>query len=162
MRGLYKKEYSKGAKNKDIERAQNDIDVLFEDSVDAGMRDLEQFATLLLKVLKDSEKVTITMKGYCSPLASTKYNVNLAKRRMSSLYNYFIQYQDSVLAHYVNNANPNEGNITFNYEEIGELKARPNVSDNYYDVKNSIYNPVAAFERKIQIIAVSTFSSQKE
>ncbi len=159
---LYKKEYSKGAKGKDIERAQNDIDVLFEDSVDAGMHELDEFAALLLKVLKDSEKVSITMKGYCSPLASTKYNVNLAKRRMSSLRNYFMEYQNGVFGPYVNNQNPNEGSITFIYEDIGELKARPEVSDNYYDTKNSIYNPVAAFERKIQIIAISTFSSQKE
>lgn len=160
MRNQYKKEYSKGAKGDDIERAQTEIDELFEDSVDAGMRDLEAFAVLLLKVLKDSEKVSITMKGYCSPLASTDYNVNLAKRRMSSLRNYFMEYQNGILGPYVNNANPNEGSITFIYEDIGELKARPNVSDNYYDTKNSIYNPVAALERKIQIIAISTFSSQ--
>lgn len=162
LRSKYKKEYSKGAKGDDIERAQAEIDDLFEDSVDTGMRELNEFTVLLLKVLKDSEKVTITMKGYCSPLASTDYNVNLAKRRMSSLRNYFMEYQNGVLGPYVNNANPNEGSITFVYDDIGELKARPNVSDNYYDTKNSIYNPVAALERKIQIIAISTFSSQKE
>lgn len=161
MRNQYKKEYSKGAKGDDIERAQSEIDDLFNDSIDTGMRELEEFAVLLLKVLKDSEKVTITMKGYCSPLASTDYNVNLAKRRMSSLRNYFMEYQNGILGPYVNNANPN-GSITFIYEDIGELKARPNVSDDYYDTKNSIYNPVAALERKIQIIAISTFSSQKE
>jgi hypothetical protein len=60
---------------------------------------------------------------------------------------------------YVNNLNPSEGSITFYEEEIGELKARPNVSDDYYDTKNSIYNPAAALERKIQIIAISTFSA---
>ena len=161
MRDLYKKEYSKGAKDKDLERAIGDIDNLFDDSVDAGMQDLDKFAQLLLKVLKDSEKVTITMKGYCSPLASTDYNVNLAKRRISSLRNYFMEYQNGVFAKYVNNPNPAEGNITFFNEDIGELKARPNVSDDYYDTKNSIYNPVAALERKIQIVAISTFSSNK-
>lgn len=161
MRAQYKKEYSKGAKGKDIDRANNDIDVLFEDSVDAGMQDLEKFSELLLKVLKDGEKVAITMKGYCSPLASTDYNVNLAKRRISSLRNYFMEYQNGVFVPFVDNAKENEGNITFFNEDIGELKARPNVSDDYYDTKNSIYNPVAAFERKIQIIAISTVSSDK-
>jgi hypothetical protein len=161
MRDLYKKEYSKGAKDKDLERAIGDIDNLFEDSVDAGMQDLDKFATLLLKVLKDSEKVTITMKGYCSPLASTDYNVNLAKRRISSLRNYFTEYQNGVFVPYINNKNEKEGSITFLDEDIGELKARPNVSDDYYDTKNSIYNPSAALERKIQIVAISTFSSNK-
>lgn len=161
MREQYKKEYSKGATDKDLERAYNDIDNLFDDSVDAGMQDLEKFAQLLLKVLKDNEKVTITMKGYCSPLASTDYNVNLAKRRISSLRNYFMEYQNGVFIKYVNNPNPSEGSITFFDEDIGELKARPNVSDDYYDTKNSVYSPAAALERKIQIVAISTFSSNK-
>jgi hypothetical protein len=159
MRDQYKKEYSKGASAKDYDRAVNDIDVLFDDSVDAGMQDLEKFAQLLIKVLKNNEKVTITMKGFCSPLASTDYNVNLAKRRISSLKNYFMEYENGILVKYVNNLNPSEGSITFYEEEIGELKARPNVSDDYYDTKNSIYNPAAALERKIQIIAISTFSA---
>ena len=161
MREQYKKEYSKGAKDKDYDRAINDIDMLFDDSVDAGMQDLEKFAVLLKKVLSDSEKVTITMKGFCSPLASTDYNINLAKRRISSLRNYFMQYENGVFAHYVNNTNEKEGSITFIDEDIGELKARPNVSDDYYDTKNSIYSPAAALERKIQIIAISSFSSNK-
>jgi len=159
MREQYKKEYSKGAKGTYIERATNEINDLFDDSVDAGMRDLEKFAELLLKVLLDSEKVTITIKGFCSPLASTDYNINLAKRRISSLRNYFAQYQDGIFLKYVNNPNLTEGTIIFKDEDIGELKARPNVSDDYYDVKNSIYNPAAALERKIQIVAISTFST---
>jgi len=162
MKELYKKEYAKGAKPADLERAQNDINTLFEDTVDVGMQELERFAQLLLKVLKDKEKVTITMQGFCSPLASTDYNINLAKRRISSLRNYFMEYHDSVFVKYVNNTNPEEGSITFLTEDVGELKARPNVSDDYYDTKNSVYSPAAAVERKIQIIAVSTFSSNTQ
>jgi hypothetical protein len=158
MRDQYKKEYSKGAVGENLERAISDIDNLFDDSVDAGMQDLDRFAQLLKKVLSDSEKVTITMKGFCSPLASTDYNVNLAKRRISSLRNYFMQYENGVFKRYVDNPNPAEGNIKFVDEEIGELKARPNVSDDYYDTKNSVYSPAAALERKIQIVAISTFS----
>lgn len=161
MREQYKKEYSKGAKGTDLERANNDIDVLFEDSVDAGMQELEKFAQLMVKVLKDGEKVSITMKGYCSPLASTDYNINLAKRRISSLRNYFMEYENGIFVPYINNTNENEASITFFNEDIGELKARPNVSDDYYDTKNSIFNPAAAIERKIQIIAFSAVSSKK-
>ncbi len=161
MRDLYKKEYSKGATGSNIERANNDIDALFEDSVDAGMQDLEKFAQLLVKVLKNNERVTITMKGYCSPLASTDYNINLAKRRISSLRNFFMEYENGIIASYVNNSNPDQGGVKFVDEEIGELKARPNVSDNYFDTKNSIYNPLAAFERKIQIIAFSSQTIKK-
>lgn len=161
MRELYKKEFLKGVKPKDIERAKEDIDELFSDSIDGGMRNLEEFAHLLLKVLKDKEKVTITMKGYCSPLASTNYNINLAKRRISSLKNYFMEYENGIFVPYINNEKLNEGSITFVEEQIiGELKANPKVSDNYYDVKNSVFNPLAAFERKIQIIAISVASGK--
>jgi cell division protein FtsN len=155
LREQYKKEYSKGAKGENLERAQNDIETFFEDSVNAGMQDLETFAGLLLKALKQGEKATITIKGFCSPLASTDYNVNLAKRRISSLRNYFSEYQGGVLVPYINNTKENEGAVAFVDQEIGELKVRPNVSDDYYDTKNSIYSPAAAVERKIQIIAIS-------
>ena len=120
------------------------------------MQDLEKFAKLMVKVLLDSEHVKITMKGYCSPLASTSYNVNLAKRRISSLRNYFMEYDNGYFRKYVDNPNPNEGSIEFFNEDIGELKASPNVSDNPNDQKNSVYSRAAAVERKIQIIAIST------
>lgn len=55
----------------------------------------------------------------------------------------------------------NEGSIAFFEENIGELKTRPNVSDDYYDTKNSVFNPAAAIERRIQIIAISSVSSAK-
>lgn len=161
LRDQYKKEYSKGANDKDYERALNDIETFFDDSVDSGMQDLDKFSELLKKVLIGNEKVVITMKGYCSPLASTDYNINLAKRRVSSLINYFMEYENGFFGKYVNNANPKEGSITFKEEDIGELKARANVSDDYFDTKNSIYSPAAALERKIQIIAISTISSDK-
>jgi hypothetical protein len=155
LKEQYKKEYAKGAKASELERAWSDIDILFDDSVDAGMRDLEKFAQLLLSVVNKNEKVTITIKGYCSPLASTDYNINLAKRRITSLHNYFNEYQNGVFLKYINNQNATEGSIIFVDEEIGELKAKSFVSDDYYDTKNSVYSPAAALERKIEIIAVS-------
>jgi hypothetical protein len=158
LRPIYKSEYAKGAKSADVERAYNDINTLFEDSVDAGMQDLDKFAQLLQKVLKDKEKVVITIKGFCSPLASTDYNINLAKRRISSLRNYFSEYQNGVFLKYIDNRNADEGSISFIEQEVGELKARAYVSDDYYDTKNSVYSPAAALERKIQIIAISSVS----
>ncbi len=155
MRETYKTEFAKGVKVKDAEQAKKDIDVLFEDSIDAGMHNLDEFAKLLLKVLKNKEQVTITMKGYCSPLASTKYNDHLSKRRISSLKNYFMQYENGILIPFINSSKADEGSITFIEEEMGELKASVKVSDKYNDVKNSIYNPIAALERRIQIIAIS-------
>ena len=161
MRSLYKLNYFKNKSGEDLAHAESNMNILFDNFIDAGMRDLEKFAVLLLQVLNKKEKVTITMKGYCSPLASTEYNVNLAKRRMSSLLNYFKEYQNGIFLPFINNKNSDEGSIIFHYDDIGELQANPNVSDDYYDTKNSIYNPSAALERKIQIIAVSSFIFQE-
>jgi len=104
---------------------------------------------LMEDVLKRGETIKITMKGFCSPLASTDYNVNLAKRRISSLQNYFNQYKGAMFVPYVES-----GKLIYYEENVGELPASKQ-SDNYYDTRNSIYNPGAAAERKIQIIAIS-------
>ena len=154
LKQKYFGEYTKGLEGEPKELALNRVENFFEDSVDAGMQDLEKFALLLQQVLARGEKVKITMKGYCSPLASTDYNVNLAKRRISSLQNYFLEYNNGEFVKYVNNTNPAEGRIEFTNEDIGELPISK-VSDDVKDVRNSVYSPYAAMERKIQIIAVS-------
>lgn len=154
LKRKYVSEYTNGLKDDNYLLATNKIENFFEDSVDAGMQDLDKFAQLLEQVLLRGEKVKITMKGYCSPLASTDYNVNLAKRRISSLRNYFMEYKEGIFVKYVDNTNEAEGRIEFFNEDIGELPVSK-VSDDVKDVKNSVYSPYAAAERKIQIIAIS-------
>jgi hypothetical protein len=151
---LYTNEFTKGLSGDLKDNATNKIENFFSDSVDAGMEDLRKFSDLLQKVLLKGETVKITMKGYCSPLASTDYNINLAKRRISSLKNYFTETKNGFFVRYINNTNPNEGKIIFEDVDIGELPASK-VSDDLKDKRNSVYNPIAASERKIQIIAVS-------
>jgi len=150
----YIAEYSKDLKGKEKNLAVNKIENFFTDSVDAGLDDLKRFAEMLEKVLLNGETVHITLKGYCSPLASSQYNINLAKRRISSLTMFFKQYKSGVFYKYINNHKEGEGKIVFNYVDVGELPASK-VSDNLKDKRNSVYSPYAASERKIQIIAVS-------
>jgi hypothetical protein len=152
LKNNYLKAYAKGLDEERKEIAMNEMNDFFEDSVRASYEELEQFASLMLFVLKKGEKVSLTLKGYCSPLASTSYNVNLAKRRLSSLVNYFNAYANGALKPYLED----ENKIKINIEEIGELKASPLVSDNPNDATNAVYSRAAALERKIQIIAVST------
>jgi hypothetical protein len=154
LKPKYLSEYAKGLEGDPKDYATNRVENFFEDSVDAGMQDLDKFALLLDQVLLRGEKVKITMKGYCSPLASTDYNVNLAKRRISSLRNYFMEYGGGKFVKYVDNTIESEGRIEFFTEDIGELPVST-VSDDVKDVRNSVYSPYAASERKIQIIAIS-------
>ena len=55
-----------------------------------------------------------------------------------------------------------QGLISFTELPFGEYKTDKSVSDDYYDVRNSIYNPAAALERKIEIIAVSSRTDSSE
>lgn len=150
----YLVEYPKGTEGEQKTLAVNRVENFFSDSVDAGYDDLKRFSDLLQKVLLKGEVVKITMKGYCSPLASTDYNVNLAKRRISSLRNYFSETKNGFFVKYINNQTPGEGKIIYEDVDIGELPMSK-VSDDLKDTKNSVYSPYAAQERKIQIIAVS-------
>ncbi|WP_317896916.1 hypothetical protein [Aurantibacillus circumpalustris] len=150
----YELEYSKDLKGKERSLAKNKIANFFSDSLEAGLDDLKRFSNMLEKVLESGEIVKITLKGYCSPLASSAYNINLAKRRISSLKMFFKQYNNGVFYKYINNGHLGEGKIIFEYVEVGELPASK-VSDNLKDKRNSVYSPYAASERKIQIIAIS-------
>jgi hypothetical protein len=154
MQPLYLTEYARNLKGTERDIARNKIENFFADSVEAGLDDLNRFAGMLEKVLKEGETVEITLKGYCSPLASSQYNINLAKRRISSLVVFFRQYKEGLFNTYIGNADGAGGRIIFKYVDVGELPASK-VSDNLKDKRNSVYSPYAASERKIQIIAIS-------
>ena len=131
-----------------------EVSDFFRDSVTSSYEDLEKFLNKLQTVLLNKEAVIITLKGYASPLGSVDYNKSLARRRISSLRNYFNTAKGGLFTKYINNPNSNDGKITFEEVEIGELKTSK-ASDNLNDKRNSVYNPNASSERKIQIIAVS-------
>jgi hypothetical protein len=117
------------------------------------MINLDKFSSILTSVMNKNQKVKITLKGFCSPRSSTKYNINLAKRRISCVENYFSEYNNGLFKKYINNKNPNEGGILFIEEEIGELPTST-VSDDFNDERNSIYSPFAGLERKIKVLSI--------
>lgn len=152
MRETYEKEYSKGLKGNDKSKAVKDIDEFFDDYVATGFTKLQQMSDWLLRDLKKGRVVKITVKGYCSPLQTTEYNVRLAKRRISSLMNYFKNYDYGVFLKYLDGTSPDGGRLEIHQDPVGESLANKFVSDNPNDERNSIYSRAAALERKIQII----------
>jgi hypothetical protein len=44
--------------------------------------------------------------------------------------------------------------LSFDFVSLGEENAPTNISDNRLDKPNSVYHPVAAMERKTEIIAI--------
>ncbi|MCC6372333.1 MAG: hypothetical protein IT236_15120 [Bacteroidia bacterium] len=152
--GQYADKFAKGLNGEERKTAINDINTFFADSLTAGFNHLNRFIDMLQKVLQNGETVRITFKGYCSPLASSDYNINLAKRRVSSLRNYFNEVHDGWFVRYIDNNTPGEGKIIFDEMDVGEL-SESKASDDLKDKRNSVYSPSAASERKIQVIAVS-------
>ena len=146
MQQTYREEYAKGLSEEKENEAKLDIDDFFKHYVDKGVDDLKLFTELLLNELKKEEKIELTIKGFASPLAKSDYNVNLTKRRISSLINYLMQYDNNQFKSYIA-----EGKLIFNTIPFGEYTSKNSVSDDYYDQRNSIYNRSAALERRIEI-----------
>ena len=155
LHSRYKTVYSEGLKDEDQLNAKLDIDNLFKHYIDKGVSDLNLFTNLLLIELKKGQKIEITIKGFASPLAKTEYNVNLTKRRISSLINYLKDYNNGEFIPYLNNTAKDGGGLSFVKIPFGEYTASGFVSDNINDKRNSIYSKGAALERKIEIQSVT-------
>lgn len=150
----YREEFSKGYQEPKSSKAKTAVDNFFTDYVDKGVSDLEIFTKLLLEELKKGYEIELTIKGFASPLAKTDYNVKLTKRRISSLINYLREYNNGEFKPYLEGTAANGAKLFFEKIPFGEYTAEKAVSDDYYDQQNSIYNPNAALERKIEIQTV--------
>ena len=154
MLDKYQTEYSTGLEPVKAEIAKEDIENFFIEYVDQGVKDLELFRDLLLEELKNGSKINLTVKGFASPLAKTDYNVNLTKRRISSLVNYLREFDNGVFAPYLDGNAANGGKVQFTQVPFGEYTANKLTSDNFHDQKNSVYSRSAAIERKIEIQSI--------
>lgn len=158
----YKKEYSKGMKGEDKLKAEQDIENFFHTEIIAGFDKLQRFTNLLLEDLKNGSNVTIKINGYCSPLHTSEYNINLSKRRISSLKNYLLKINNGELSAYIEGTNPSGGKLLIIQEPMGKELASPYVSDNPQDIQKSIYSIAASQERRAQISSyISDFKGSK-
>lgn len=150
----YKKEYSKGLSKSKAKDAEDDIEDFFVQYVDQGVKDLYLFRDLLLEELKKGRRIQMTVKGFASPLAKTDYNVNLTKRRIWSLKNYLMEFDNGVFRPFFENNAEGGGLLMVVEIPFGEYTANQLTSDNPNDVQNSVYSRAAAIERKIEIQSV--------
>lgn len=144
----FRTKFSKGLSQQKASRAIEEIDDFFYENVQKGYDELVEFAQLMEELLAKNQYIVVTMKGYCSPLNTFDYNKNLAKRRISSLINYFSEYKSGFFKKYIDNKQ-----LVLEQVPIGKL-VNSNVSEDIKDLRNSVYSPAASLERKIQIIAI--------
>ena len=133
------------------EEAAYALESFFEDEVSKGYEYLLRFSDILLERLERGDQVEIFMKGYTSPRAKSDYNFALSKRRISSVRNHFQAYQDGVFLPYLE-----KGQLTLTERPYGEAEASNQVSDALEDLRNSIYHPDAARERRVEILEIKS------
>ena len=125
----------------------------FETEVDKGMQDLAVFRAQVWQELQSGKQVSIMVQGFASPLAKSDYNVHLTNRRISAIKNYFEEIDGGKFAPYMLTT---PLRLQFIEVPMGEYKANKDVSDNYYDQRNSVYSKDASLERRIEIIELRT------
>jgi len=152
LKDIYVKEYSEGLSGEDKIKAQNDVLDFFSNYVLNGFEKLKKFAAWLSEDLEAGNTVQITIRGYCSPLNTSQYNINLSKRRISSLINYIKTYENGKFMKYLDKTAGNGGKLEIYEEPLGDMQASSFVSKNPNDLKNSVYSRIAALERKVEIV----------
>ena len=147
----YKTEVAKGLVQDDSKKLVNELVDFFSNQVDKGVSDLELFKTMILDELMTGSEVSIFIRGFASPVANTAYNINLTKRRISSLINYFKEVDEGVFKKYLDDASLVKGKLSFSYAPFGEYAADQNTSDDVVVQNESVFSKAAGIERKIEI-----------
>ena len=119
----------------------------FDNDVKKGVTDLNNLAAMIVKNLDAGEKVNVTVKGFASPLAKNDYNVNLTKRRISSIQNFLSKYEGGKLAKMMDK-------ISITEQANGEDSSASGLSDDEKNTKLSIYDLAPSKERRVEIMDV--------
>jgi outer membrane protein OmpA-like peptidoglycan-associated protein len=131
------------------ENAKRAVENFFENELARGRREFESFMHILDQYLQEGLIFTIYLKGYASPLASEAYNLQLGKRRISSIQNEFKSFRDGILWKYMET-----GDLVVTQKSFGEETAPKDISDDRKNPRGSIYSPEASKERRVEIIEI--------
>ncbi len=145
----YSERFSSGLSGADADAAAAMVDEFFDNEVRRGYDRLAQLCELLLGRLQNGDHIEVLIKGFTSPRALSDYNLNLGKRRISSVRNQFSVFSDGALQPYLKT-----GQLKISETSFGETTARSGISDNLKDERNSIYHPDAARERRVEIVEI--------
>lgn len=151
LKGQYKAEYARGLKGREATKASQEIEAFFDQYVLNGYEKLERLSQYLLRDLEAGNTVQLLISGYCSPLSTNEYNINLARRRIHSLVKFIEKVHNGAFVPYLNATAPGGQKLLIYEDPVGKEKASPFVSDNPNDLRNSVYSRAAAFERRIEI-----------
>ncbi len=145
----YRDRFSANLKAQQADAAEQMIDGFFENEVRNGADRFNLLCELLLDRLQKGAALEVVLKGYTSPRAKSDYNEKLAQRRISSVRNQFLAFNDGSLKPFLD-----DGMLKISELSFGETTAKAGISDKLTDERNSIYHPDAARERRVEIVEV--------
>jgi tetratricopeptide (TPR) repeat protein len=143
-------EYTKVLQGNDRFLAEQLIEAFFEREVRDGYQSLDLFCDQLLNYLEKGATLEITITGFASPRASSRYNLALGSRRIASLLNQFNAYKDGALAPYIQS-----GKLKIIEVSKGDREVPAEVRKQLESERESIYSPLASRQRRVEIIGVT-------
>lgn len=146
----YKDRFTKPMAGGSKENVLNDYENFFEGDVRGGFDKFKMFINNLLHELEAGNKVELVLKGFASPRADSKYNLTLGQRRVNSVKNEMIFFDNEELKKYFL-----AGQLVITDISFGKELAPPDVIGDIKDERNSIYSLKAAKERRVEILRAS-------
>lgn len=148
----------------EVERYYKDF---FEREIVGGTDDLKKFASVLNAYLSKGNTLSIKVRGYASPLAGSRYNDMLSRRRIKSIENFFSEYNEGALKKYIDNGQLEITEEAFGDQQVGgsdllaiqrllgQISNLGNLAiSNSKDRRISVYGLAACIERRVEIVNV--------
>jgi len=145
----YKDQWASKLKQEELATSDQAYESFFNDRLKKGNSDLSRFLDILIGMLNRGDKYEIFLRGYASPRASERYNLILGQRRIFSVKNEFLKYQNGILAQFLNN-----GQLRIAEKSFGETTSPKRVPDNIANQRLSIFGLDASQERRVEIVEV--------
>ena len=133
----------------DYERYNKKAEIFFRDSLRNNYNKLNLFLEELLDEIQKDIYIEIQVKGYSSPLYNEIYNLNLSKRRISSLVNYLLEFKGGALKKHFDTKK-----IIITQIPFGESMSPAEINDKITEKQHSIYGLNAMLQRKIEIVNI--------
>lgn len=152
LRDEYKGAQSNPADKRKWDSVQWAVDFFFDHEVTGSYNRLLRFLDLLNNELRAGRHIVLTLDGYASPLHESQYNVNLSKRRISSIRNLMKEWNDEALLPYINNGSLRIEEAAHGAPDTDAVAP----SDPLRNPKSakSVYSIEAALDRRVDIIDI--------
>lgn len=147
----FKAEYIKTMSEEESYLGEQRIEDFFENDVKAGFDNFQSFLQAMLKQLNQGKTFELSIRGFASPRADSRYNLALSQRRVVSVERDIRNYLSGAFIPFIDN-----GQLKITQLSYGENLAPSNVSDVFYDRRNSVYSPEASKERRVEIVEIKS------